>query len=144
MLYIDTSVLLVYTLTQSIKIERFQITDKFFAKVLSGEITAATSFYALHELYIFALENAPDLKTGNAFGKSALVKILSTPVNIIPFVSRAEREVLTNKFIALKDPSDVPHAIAASAFGCDTIVAYDEHFRDIAHIIPYKTPEDYL
>jgi predicted nucleic acid-binding protein len=144
LLYIDTSVLLVYTLTQSIEIERFKITDKFFTKIISGEITAATSFYALHEVYIFALENAPDLETGYAFGKAALVKILSTPLRIFPFVSRTERRVLAGKFTGLKDPSDVPHAIAAFAFGCDAIVAYDEHFQAISHIIPYKTPEDYL
>ncbi|HEX3035867.1 MAG TPA: hypothetical protein VHT73_12200 [Thermodesulfobacteriota bacterium] len=144
MLYIDTSVLLTYTLTQSIETERFEITDKFFAKVISGEIAAATSFYALHELYIFAIENAPDLETGYAFGKAALVKILSTPVHILPFVPRAERKALTEKFAKLKDHSDVPHAIAAFTSGCDAIVAYDEHFRAISHVIPYKAPKDYL
>lgn len=93
MFYIDTSVLLVYTLTQSIEVKRFEVTDKFFAKVISGEIIAATSFYALHELYIFALENTPNLNTGYDFGKAALMKILSTPVYILPFVSRTERKL---------------------------------------------------
>ncbi|HWP91440.1 MAG TPA: PIN domain-containing protein [Thermodesulfobacteriota bacterium] len=144
MLYLDTSVLLVYTLTQSIEIERFKITDKLFTKIISGEITAATSFYALHELYIFALENAPDLETGYAFGKNALLKVLSTPVHILPFVSRTERKNLGEKFVGLRDPSDVPHAIVAFNSGCDAIVAYDEHFRAISHVIPYKKPEDYV
>jgi predicted nucleic acid-binding protein len=144
LLYLDTSVLLVYTLTQSIEIERFKITDKLFTKIISGEVSAATSFYALHELYIFALENAPDLETGYAFGKDALLKVLSTPVHILPFVSRTERKNLGEKFVGLKDPSDVPHAIVAFNSGCDTIVAYDEHFRAISHVIPYKKPEDYV
>jgi len=144
LLYIDTSVLLVYTLTQSVEIERFEVTNKFFAKVISGELIAATSFYALHELYLFALGNTPDLNTGYAFGKAALMKILSTPVRILPFVSRRERANLTDKFSGLKDTTDVPHAISAFSSGCDAIVAYDEHFRAISHIISYKTPEDYL
>ena len=144
MLYIDTSVLLAYTLTQSIEIERFKITDKLFTKIISGEITAATSFYALHELYIFALENAPDLETGYAFGKAAIVKVLFTPIHILPFVSRTERKNLGEKFVGLKDPSDVPHAIVAFNSGCDAIVAYDEHFRAISHVIPYQKPEDYV
>jgi len=144
LLYIDTSVLLVYTLTQSIEIERFQITDKLFTKIISGEITAATSFYALHELYIFALENAPDLETGYAFGKNALLKVFSTPIHILPFVSRMERKNLVEKFAGLRDLSDLPHAIAAFNSRCDAIVAYDEHFQAISHVIPYKKPEDYV
>ena len=42
------------------------------------------------------------------------------------------------------DTSDVPHAIAASVYGCEAIVAYDEHFRAISPILPYKMPEDFL
>lgn len=144
MLYIDTSVLLVYTLTQSIEIERFKHVKKFFTKIATGRLIAATSFYALHELYIFALENAPDLETGYAFGKAALVEILSIPLRILPFASRIERKNLAKRFTALQDAGDVPHAVAASIAGCEGIVAYDDHFNVISHIIPYKTPQDYL
>jgi hypothetical protein len=54
-------------------------------------LSAATSFYALHELYIFALDNAPDFAEGSAFGKAALEKVLRLPIQILPFVSRVER-----------------------------------------------------
>lgn len=84
------------------------------------------------------------LETGYAFGKAAIVKILSTPIHILPFVSRTERKNLVEKFVGLKDLSDLPHAIAAFNSGCDAIVAYDEHFRAISHVIPYKKPEDYV
>ena len=50
MLYIDTSVLLVYTLTQAVEQDRFPDTERFFAQVVDGSLSAATSFYALHEL----------------------------------------------------------------------------------------------
>lgn len=50
MLYIDTSVLLVYTLTQQIESERSPATEAFFRRVADGSLQAATSFYALHEL----------------------------------------------------------------------------------------------
>lgn len=82
--------------------------------------------------------------TGAAFGKAALEKILALPLLILPFVSRAERKLHARKFTALRDSSDVPHAIAASVYGCEAIVAYDEHFRAVSPIIPYKTPEDFL
>lgn len=101
-------------------------------------------FYALHEVHVFAIDNAPDFPTGAAFGKAALEKILALPVQILPFVSRTEGRLHARRFTALRDSSDVPHAIAASVYHCEAIVAYDDHFRAISHLIPYKTPEDYL
>ena len=144
MLYIDTSVLLVYTLTQAVEKARFPATETFFAKIAAGSLLGATSFYALQEVYVFALDNAPDFPTGAAFGKAALEKILALPLQIFPFVSRLERKLQARKFSALRDSSDVPHAIAASVYNCEAIVAYDEHFRAISHVIPYKTPDDFL
>lgn len=144
MIYLDTSVLLVYTLTRSAEVDRARAVDTFFAKISSGLIPASTSFYALHELYVFALENAPDAETGYDFGKAALERILRTPLRILPFAPRTERTRLARRFVALRDASDIPHAVSAYLAGCKAIVAYDDHFKTIAHIIPYKTPEDFL
>jgi hypothetical protein len=98
----------------------------------------------LHELYVFALENAPDFDTGSDFGKTALEKILRLPLRILPLSSRTERRRLAGRFVALRDASDIPHAISAHIARCEAIVAYDHHFRAIHDVIPYKTPEDYL
>ncbi len=143
MIYLDTSVLLVYTLTESVEVERAKSVRRLFAKIDSGLVSAATSFYALHEVYVFALENAPDLETGSQFGKAALQKILEARLRILPFVARTERRRLAERFSGLKDSTDVPHAISAYAAGCEAIVAYDEHFRAIASVIPYRTPAHY-
>ena len=43
----------------------------------------------------------------------------------------------------MRDPSDIPHAIAAYLAKCEAIVAYDDHYKAITHIIPYKNPADY-
>lgn len=144
MLYIDTSVLLVYTLTQAAEKNRYPDTERFFAKIISGSLSAATSFYALHEVYIFALDNAPDFPTGAAFGKAALEKIFTLPLQILPFLSRVERARHARKFTALRDSSDLPHAIAAVAYGCEAIVAYDDHFKAISRLIPYRNPGEYV
>jgi predicted nucleic acid-binding protein len=53
LLYLDTSVLLVYTLTQAVERTRYQHTEKLLAKVTEGLLSVATSFYALHEVYVF-------------------------------------------------------------------------------------------
>ena len=142
MVYLDTSILLVHTLTHSIEVKRAKDVDRLFAKISSGLIAAATSFYALHELYVFALENAPDLDTGSSFGKAALEKILGLPIRILPLAPRADRRRLAGRFAALRDASDIPHAISAYVARCEAIVAYDDHFRSVAEMIPYKTPEE--
>lgn len=143
MIYLDTSVLLVYTLTESVEIERSKSVRRLFAKVDSGLVSAATSFYALHEVHVFALENAPDVEVGSQFGKAALQKILNARLRILPFVTRTERRRLAGRFSLLKDSTDVPHAISAYAAGCEAIVAYDEHFRATTSVIPYRTPAYY-
>ena len=144
MVYIDTSVLLVYTLTQALEKRRFTATTWLFNKIAAGSLAAATSFYALHELYVFALDNAPDFPTGAAFGKQALQKILAPPLQIFPLISRTERRLHERRLTELRDASDRPHAVTALMYRCEAIVAYDHHFKAIAHLIPYKTPEDYL
>ena len=103
MIYRDTSVLLVYTLTESVEVERSKSVRRLFAKVDSGLVSAATSFYALHEVYVFALENAPDLEVGSQFGKAASQKILNARLRILPFVTRTERRRLAGRFSHLKD-----------------------------------------
>ncbi|MBM4134267.1 MAG: hypothetical protein FJ245_10900 [Nitrospira sp.] len=115
-----------------------------FARIRTGDLPGATSFYALHEVYLFAIENAPDFATGAVYGKAAPEKILSLPLVLLPFVSLIERGVHARKFRALRDSSDLPHAVAASVHHFDAIVTYDAHFRAIATLIPCKRPEDYL
>ena len=144
MLYIDTSVLLVYTLTQTVERERYGPTTEFFARVVSGSLPAATSFYALHEVHVFALDNAPDFSTGAAYGRAALVQILSLPLQLLPFVSRIERRRYAPRFAALRDSTDLPHTIAAAVHGCEAIVTYDSHFDAVSAILPCRRPEDFL
>ena len=143
MIYLDTSILLVFTLTRSSERERSPAVDRLFNKISSGAISASTSFYSLHELYVFALENVSDPETGYGFGKAALDTILRTPLRILPFSPRTDRRRLARRFVALKDASDIPHAVSAYLAGCEAIVAYDEHFTTITPIIPYKTPEEF-
>jgi len=105
---------------------------------------AATSFYALHELHVFAIRNSPDFKLGCEYGKTALSEILNTPITLLPLVTRTERRHLAGRFAALRDATDVPHAISAYTNGCEAIVGYDDHFKAIDHIVPYRSPDDYV
>jgi len=140
--YLDTSVLLVYTLASGKEVDRYPFVTKMFDLIEKEKMKATTSFYALHELYIFALENAPDFYTGNEYGKEAMNIILATKVQLTPLLSRMEKMINARLFNNLSDPTDLPHAISAKIWGCDVIVAYDEHFASISDVIDYKTPEE--
>lgn len=144
MLYLDTSVLLTYTLTQAVEPRQFKATAALMARITAGEILAATSFHALHEVFLFGLGNAPDPPTGAAYGKAALECILALPVRLLPLVSRMERGLHSRRFHTMRDPADVPHVIAAFVSHCETIVIYDKHFHAISHLIPSTTPEALL
>jgi len=131
MLYLDTSVLLAYTLTKTMEPSRFQVTSELFQLVNRRVIRAVTSFYALHELLVIAISNTePDWEAGSELAREALLAILSSRLLYVP-IPRREDKMLK-----------VPHAIAAHTAGCTTIVAYDEHFRAIEATIPYKTPDE--
>jgi hypothetical protein len=66
-------------------------------------LSAATSFYALHELCVFALDNAPAFAEGADFGKAALEKIFALPIRILPFVSRVADDTLAGSVVC-RDP----------------------------------------
>ncbi len=140
--YVDTSVLLIYTLASGKEVDRYPFVTKLFDLIEAEKIKATTSFYALHELYIFALENAPDFDTGSQYGKEAMNIILSTKVQLTPLLTRMERMINARLFNKLSDSTDLPHAISAKIWGCDVIVAYDEHFASISDIVGYKKPEE--
>ncbi|MCP4112995.1 MAG: type II toxin-antitoxin system VapC family toxin [Desulfobacteraceae bacterium] len=140
--YLDTSVLLVYTLAGGSEPERYTAVRKLFSMIEEGRLKAVTSFYALHEMYLFALENAPDFDIGAEYGKEAVSLVLNTKVQVTPLLTRIERKINERFFRHLPDMSDMPHAVSAKIWGCDGIVAYDEHFRAVSDVIEYKTPED--
>ncbi len=142
MIYLDSAVLITYTLTKLLEPERHAHTAALIARINRGEIAAVTSFYALHEVLIFALKNVPDPAKGRKLGKQALLEILQTDIEVLPMITREERILNARTFAALKDSSDVAHAISAYLNGCQTIVSYDEHFRDLSPILAWKKPEE--
>ena len=141
MLYIETTVLIVYTLARHVDKARYPYVEALFQRIELGEITAVTSFYALHEVFIFALKNADDPVVGQQAGKEALLEILKTKIRLVPLPPREERILRSHIFSALTDSSDLTHAICASLAGCVSIVSYDQHFDAIASILPRILPE---
>jgi len=110
----------------------------------TGQLKAITSFYALHEVLVFATRNAPDLISGCNVGKAALVELLRTPLTILPMLTREEKILNLRTFATLADSSDTSHAITAYRAGCTIIVSYDEHFKDLPPVLTWRKPEDLL
>ncbi len=140
--YLETSALVVYCFGRKLEPERYKDVEALFDKINSQDITGVVSFYSLHELFIFAIENFPPDISRN-IGKRALEEILKTKVEIIPLLNREQR-IRYSSDIKLKDPSDIPHAILAVIEKCDCIVTYDAHFNDITTIIKINQPEELL
>lgn len=122
--------------------ERYKSVKALFDKINSQEITGVVSFYSLHELFIFAIENfSQDIS--RSIGKKALEEILKNRVEIIPLLNREQR-IRYSSSIKLNDASDIPHAILALMEKCDCIVTYDAHFDDINTVIKINQPEELI
>lgn len=145
MTYLDTSVLLAFTLAKRVEPVRFHAASRLFELIDQGAIRAVTSFYALHELLVIAITNTePDWEAGSELAREALLAILNSYLLYIPIPRREDKILKARLFSALRDATDLPHAIAAHTVGCTAIVAYDDHFRAITHILPYKTPDEII
>lgn len=140
-IYLETTVLVVFCFGRELEPRRYETVEKLIERLEREELEAVVSFYSLHELYVFAIENIPR-DTSRLVAKKALLKILDTNVEISPLLDRKKR-ILYGREINMKDPSDVPHAISAIIEECDCLVTYDSHFRAVADKIPIKRPEDF-
>ena len=144
MVYLDTSILLIFTLTRSSALERYAHVAALFDLIDAGVVKAITSFYALHELLVFAIRNAPDIFSGADVAKSALIALFQTKLVVFPLLTREEKILNLRMFSALADSSDVSHAITAYRAGCTAIVAYDEHYKDLPPFLAYLKPEEFI
>jgi len=142
LVYLDTTVLLAYTLTRLVERDRYAVTAVLLEKINAGQIRAVTSFYALHEVLIFALRNVADPIKGRQLGKEALLQILQTEIGLLPMLTREEKILQARTFSRLKDPSDISHAISARLCGCTLLVSYDQHFADLPPVLCWKTPDE--
>ena len=59
-------------------------------------------------------------------------------------VTREERILNARTFSAIKDSSDVAHAISAYLNGCQFLISYDKHFEDLPPVLEWKRPEDFI
>ena len=145
MIYLDTTILVTFAFAKHAAPQRHRQAAELIARISTGTVQAVTSFYALHELFVFAIRNlAPDTAAGSELGKQGLVEILQTKVKVLPMLTRQERTLNQHIFRAFKDSSDVSHAISAHLAGCQALVSFDAHFKSLPPDLPWKTPDEIL
>lgn len=76
MIYIETSVLAVFTIAKSKELERYRDVARLLELVEQGKVEALTSFYALNELYMLAFHNAESALKGVYEGSAVVQEVL--------------------------------------------------------------------
>jgi predicted nucleic acid-binding protein len=142
MIYLDSSILITYLYEEYDAVERFAQARRMFQAIRAGETEAAISFYALPELYGYVESHFPQEEANTTF-RLSLVTLFEIPLTVLPYLKRTERSLWRHR-IQLRDSSDEPHAAVALAHGCEAIITYDQHFQDVAELIPAYTPEEFL
>lgn len=141
-IYLDVSVILVYLFGREKERERYSSVVQIFNLLNSNRLSFVTSIYSFQEIYSFCQENFPPDDLPSVF-RLSLLKLLNNPIEIMPLLTRQQRLIHEKKF-RISDPSDKPHVVSAYLSSCDSIVGYDEHFRDSSEFVQYLTPEEFL
>lgn len=140
--YIDASVCNVLLFGEEKEAERFSHVVRLFDVINSGEIKAVVSLYTLQEIYMYCQRNFPQ-EIAAEVSRLAVRDLLNNEVELVPLLTRMERLVHGRRF-NIRDSTDESHVITAHLRNCEAIIAYDEHFRDTSHIIPYLHPDELL
>ncbi|MCL4490163.1 MAG: type II toxin-antitoxin system VapC family toxin [Chloroflexi bacterium] len=140
--YLDSSFLIAYLYEERDDPERFRRANRLIGPIRGGSVEAVVSFYALPELYSYVNRYQPREEVGGVF-RASLIQLFSLPISIVPFLDRSELNHLRQRF-TISDPYDARHVAAALFKGCDAIIAFDEHFREVSSVIPAYTPDEYL
>ena len=134
-IYIDTSVVVAKLFGQKGDFLRHTAASKVFELISAKKVIGVISFYVLHEIYWFCMDNF-GVEEAKEKARLALLNLLEIEIELAPLLSRSDRIHYSRRF-PIRDSSDQAHAISAFVNNCDAIAAYDERFRDISHVIEY-------
>ena len=136
--YLDSSAVNVYLFGVEKEPERYPEVVALFDAINAGRADGVISVYTVQELCVYCRDFFPaDVFAITA--RLAMQKLLNARLQLVPLLTREEKIQHAREF-PVRDPSDQSHAILAYLHGCDALVAYDEHFADIAHLVLYLQP----
>jgi len=140
--YLDTTVLTLLLFGREHHPERHAEVQALFEALDAGRLQAVVSIYALQELCTYCYANFP-IEHAPVVARLAFHELLGHEVLLVPLLTRADRIVLTRRFL-MRDPSDQVHAATAYREGCAIIATYDQHYQAIADRLPSLTAAEVL
>ena len=141
-LYLDTSVINVYLFGLEKEPKRYVEVVALFRAINDGQADGVVSVYTVQELCVYCHDFFPaDISAMTA--RLAFQKLMSVRLHLVPLLTREEK-IRHSRVFSIRDPSDQPHLILAHLHHCDALVAYDEHFADVAHLVTYLHPSQAL
>lgn len=140
--YLDASVLIAYLYPTTADPNQVRQAQNLFDAHETARLQATVAFYSLSELYGYVYSNYPEEQCNDIF-RASLAKLFNAPLTVKPFVDRTDVAQLRRRF-TISDSSDVPHVVAALAFGCSAIITFDHHFNQVRDVIPVFTPDEFL
>ena len=141
-LYLDSSVTNVYLFGAVKEPHRYPDVVRLFSAISANEVDGVVSVYTVQEICVYCYEFFPEESCAE-IARLAIHKLMGTRLHLVPLLTREEKTRHARSF-QMRDPSDQPHVILAYLYHCDAIVAYDEHFKDTSHLVPYLQPDAVL
>ena len=141
-LYLDSSVINVYLFGAAKEPKRHLDVVPLLDAINAGRLEGVISIYTLQEICVYCREFFPEENFAET-ARLAVYKLMGARLHLVPLLTREEKTKYSMAFL-IRDPSDQPHVILAHLCHCDAIVAYDEHFQDTSHLVPYLRPDEVL
>lgn len=136
--YLDSSVVNVFLFGVEKEPERYPEVVALFDVINAGRADGVISVYTVQELCVYCRDFFPT-DVFATVARLAMQKLMNVRLQLVPLLTREEKIQHAREF-SIRDPSDQSHAILAYLYHCDALVAYDEHFVDISHLVPYLQP----
>lgn len=141
-LYLDSSVANVYLFGAVKEPGRYPDVVRLFNAISANEVDGIVSVYTVQEICVYCYDFFPEENCAE-IARLAIHKLMGTRLYLVPLLTREEKTRHARSFL-IRDPSDQSHVILAYLHHCDAIVAYDEHFMDTSHLVPYLHPDEVL
>lgn len=141
-LYLDASVVNVYLFGVEKEPDRYPKVVALFDAIHTGRVDGVVSVYTIQEICVYCRDFFPE----DVFAVTAhlaVQKLMNVRLQLVPLLTREEK-VRNSRAFSIRDPSDQPHVILAHLHQCDALVAYDDHFEDTSHLVPYLQPDEVL
>ena len=107
----NTSAVVAFLFGQKVAFQQHTAAAKLFELISARKVIGVISFYALHEIYWFCIDNF-GAEVAKEKARLAILDLLGIETELAPLLSREDRIYYRRRF-PIRDSSDHAHAISA-------------------------------